>query len=304
MTVEHSVVAPRWLIITPTLAIQQWLESIRVGAAASGLNIVIEGFGAPVVELDRPDLIVTDEVDRALASGAESIVVVIPTPWSAPDALEAQGEDPSTALISASRRLAEACSLDARHRIIGSDQLLTEGAPLQLFPDLVISTPHSVSGTPSSLAKAGAAHILRDLYAAGRVSDQVSSAWPLEIFAYHTSALVDGRLGEFDLTGRPKFLVSGPYLWMPAGTWTARIRFSIDDDASQRQFRLDWGGVTEWTEQRFTPDHSGTYEMELTHIFAHAQACEVRLLIAEGCFSGRADFHGATISRAPSPSGL
>lgn len=302
MTAARFDVAPRWLVITPTLAIEHWLEATRVGAAASGLTIVIEGFGAPVVEtLTSPDIIVTDEVGRALASGAESIIVVVPTPWSAAAALEAQGEHSSTALISASRRLAEVSSLDPRHRVIGSDQL-TEGAPLQLFPDLIIGTPPSMSAAPDTTTKAAAAQVLRDLYTGGRVSDQATSVWPLEIFAYHTSALVEGRLGEFDLTGRPKFLVSGPYLWMPAGAWTARIRFSIDDDASQRQFRLDWGGVEDWTEQRCTPEHSGTYEMELTYTFAEAQACEVRILIAEGCFSGRANFEGATIRRAPSPS--
>ena len=303
MTTTTTNVAPRWLVITPTLTIEHWLEAIRVGAAASGLRVTVDGFGLTFDEtLDRPDIIVTDEVARALASGAVSIAVIVPDSGSAADAIETNGQDGATAVLSASRHMAEVSSLDANHLVIGSDQLRTEGAQIQVFPDLIISVPKAVSGSQDISTRSAKADILRDMYAQGRVSDQGSFTWPVEIFAFHPTALVEGRPGEFDLTGRPKFLVSGPYLWMPAGTWTARIRFSIDNGASKRRFRLDWGSITEWTEQHCTPEHSGMYEMELTHTFAQPESCEIRFLITEGCFSGRANFEGATIRRAPSPS--
>lgn len=299
MTAERADVAPRWLVITPNLAIEHWLEAIQTGAAAAGLHVMVDGFGAAATDaLECPDFVVTDDVARALASGAESIVIILPTPWSAPDALEARGEDYSAAIISASRLLVQVDGLDARHRVIGSDQLTVEGAPLEIFPDLIISIPPSVGALSNTPLKSAAAQVLRNLYAGGRIADGISSTWPLELFSHHASSLIEGRLGEFDLTGRPKFLVSGPYLWMPAGAWTARIRFAVDEEASGRRFRFDWGGMAEWTEQYFTPDHSGLYEMELTHTFPNPEACEVRFLITEGCFTGRADFHGVTITRA------
>lgn len=305
MTTTTEGVSTRWVVLIPSLATAHWLDAIRVGASAAGLTLLVDGFGVVSDEAAAvPDIIVIGDVSRALTSGADSLVAIVPSPGSVADALEAEGEDHATAVISASKLLAEVSSLDARYRVIGPDQLRTEGGPLQLFSDLVVSVPYSEKAPQTALAISAKSEILRQMYAHGRVSDQASFDWPIEIFSYHLSALIDGRQGSFDLTGRPKFLVSGPYLWMPAGTWTARIRFSIDDDASKRRFRLDWGGVAEWTEQHCTPDHSGTYEMDLTHTFVQAQACEVRLLITEGCFSGRAEFHGATISRGPSPSGV
>lgn len=301
MTLATTDVATRWLVITPTPMIEHWLEAIRVGAATSGLKVMLNGFGLTFDEgSDRPDIMITDDVSRALAVGAENIVALVPAPWSAPEALRANGGDDSSAVLSASRLMAEVDSLDMRHRVIGSDQLPQGGGCLQLFPDLAINVPPTENVSQDILVQSSGAKVLRDMYAHGRIGDQASFTWPVDIFSHHATALIDGRPGEFDLTGRPKFLVSGPYFWMPAGTWTARIRFSIDNDASQRRLRLDWGGVAGWTEQHCTPEHSGTYEMELTHTFSEAQATEIRFLITEGCFSGRAHFHGATISRASS----
>lgn len=301
MTSTAVSTKPRWLVITPTLGIEGWLEAIRIGAAASNLAIRFEGFGAEGDPQAHADIIVTDDVAHALAAEAETIVALVPAPWTAIDALEGLNHESSTSLIAASRQLAQVSDLDQRHRVIGSDQLRVTGAPLELFADLIVATPAPPAGSASSPARAAASHVLRDFYSTGRAPSQIASDWPVEVFSYDASALIDGRPGDFDLTGRPKFLVSGPYFWMPAGTWLARVRFSIDEAASRRRFRIDWGGTAEWTEAHCTPDHSGLYEMELSHTFAEAQACEIRLLITEGCFTGQAGFHGATVSRVPTP---
>lgn len=291
----HPSGAPRWVVITPNLAAGQWLEAVRLGAAAAGLTLALRGYGAD--ETGPADIVVTDDPALALAEGAETIVVLVPDPWTAPDAVEAAGEAYPYSMVTASRRLAQVHELDLRHRVIGHDQFPAEGTPVTLFADLVIKAPASVQTVGDGPHRAAAAAALRALYANGRAPDQLEMAWPLEFFTYHQGAMIPGRLGEFDLTGRPKFLVSGPYLWMPSGTWTATTRFSIDDDASDRRYRFDWGSVTVFTEQHCVPEHAGVYEIEVTHRFETADSCEARMLITEGCFSGHADFLGVTIRR-------
>lgn len=101
-----------------------------------------------------------------------------------------------------------------------------------------------------------------------------------------------------DLTGRPRFLVFGPYIAMPIGRWTARARFSINEEGIGRQFRLDWGTQSEWSEQMFKTDRPGIFEMELTYEWKAPAPSEIRMVIMEGCFSGEAAFMGAEIRRA------
>ena len=286
----------RWIVITPTTNRDDWFKAIEAGAQQSG-QIAIATWAAPT-DHSRPteDIVfVTDLVAAAVDDCADEIVIVMPDPGSADLAVAAEiCADLTASALPASQRLAEAADLAPRHRIIGADLIPEPGLSLELFPGLTIKTPGSqplnapVSGRP-------AAGVFQDFYAKGAPA-QVVSNWPLELLTYHEKSLIEGRLGAFDLTGRPRFLVTGPYLWMPAGTWTARVRFTLDDDAARRRFRLDWGGIEVWTEQHFKADHGGQYEMQLTHTFDRAQPCEVRLIITEGCFSGRVDFTGVTIT--------
>lgn len=294
---DHPTGASRWVVITPNLAQAAWLDALRLGVATAGLSLAIRGFGADQTE--PADIVVTDDPARAVAEDAETIVAVVPDPWTASDALEAAGEAYPFCMVTASRRLAQVNDLDLSHRVIGHDQFASEGAPVTLFDDLVIKAPASVSEPHTDPHRAAAAQALKDLYAHGRVPDQVEMIWPLEFFSYHQGAMTPGRLGEFDLTGRPKFLVSGPYLWMPAGPWTSVTRFGVDEDGSDRRYRFDWGSVTVFTEQHCVPEHAGVYEIEIAHTFETADSCEARMLITEGCFSGHADFLGVTIRRGP-----
>lgn len=288
----------RWIVITPTANRADWFDAIKLGAHLAGKDTVatwLDGYDQGRSAKDI--VVVTDDAAMALENEASDIVVLMPDPWSASEAIEATtGTEFPASAVQASQWLAQAADLAPRYRIVGSNQMHTPGAPLELFSDIIVKTPSSVSAHGGGSPRPGPAGVFRDFYAKGSPED-VASNWPLELLAYHTASLIDGRLGQFDLTGRPRFLVTGPYLWMPAGTWTAKVRFGLDDDASRRRFRLDWGGVEHWTEQYFTPDHGGNYEMELTHTFARAEPCEVRLVITEGCFTGRVDFISVMISK-------
>lgn len=285
----------RWILITPTTTRDEWFEAIQTGAEVAG-KFAVATWAAPLDHgrLAEDLVFVTDLATSAGDNGADEIVVLMPDPEFADIAMVSEtAADLSASALPASRRLAEAADLATCHRIIGADQIPSPGAPLELFPGLTIETPGSPLPHVPASGRAAAA-VFRDFYAKG-APRQVTSNWPLELLTHHQKSLIDGRLGEFDLTGRPRFLVTGPYLWMPAGTWKARVRFALDEDAARRRFRLDWGGVEVWTEQHFKADHSGQYEMELTHTFERAQPSEVRLIITEGCFSGRVDFLGVTI---------
>lgn len=127
------------------------------------------------------------------------------------------------------------------------------------------------------------------------VGQEVS--WDASLFTYDKKIVrLSAPAAELDTTGRARILVYGPYLHMPRGLWKARVRFGVDQPASQRTFRVDWGSVTEFASLNFCPHVQGVYELDLEHFWDDTSPCEVRFILMEASFDGILSFLGATIS--------
>lgn len=295
---------PRWIIITPTPEALAWRQAIDAAAADAGLTLIhADTLDNPSISEDSRTLILTDSALVATQAGAETIVAIIPDPAASIAAIQAAtGAAYHHALVEATNRLAQSAGLDPRHKVIGQVQIDCSGGSLSLFDDLTIIPPPPAAHVGGSAKEDAIAVALFELYRSGRPSSGASSLWGPDLFNFHEKALVaNGAPGEMDITGRPRFLVTGPYIVMPVGRWTAKVRFSVDDAASVRTFRLDWGSTEHWKEQSFKPRRSGVYEMTLEHQFLTAAPCEVRFVVTEGCFTGAAVFISATITRESDP---
>ncbi|NBB64009.1 hypothetical protein GVN18_32610 [Pseudomonas sp. ODNR1LW] len=124
------------------------------------------------------------------------------------------------------------------------------------------------------------------------------AVWHPALFSYDDrNAQTGPTSGELDVTGRPRFLMSGPYLVMPAGVWQAKITLKFDSDASIRRFRVDWGGVEDYATCEFSPGRSGVFEVILTYVWDRPAPAEFRLLLLEGVFHGSVVFGSAEITR-------
>jgi hypothetical protein len=295
---SHAKESLRWIVISPAPSMPEWLEAIQIGAQLAGKEVRATWLDAVNDETPVEDFfVITNDAAQAQAAEAVDIVALLLDPGSAIDGIEIETGDefPASAIL-ASQRLAETSGLAKHHRLIRSPEIQAPGEILELYSDLAIKIPQRLRAEEDGTAKGAFANVLRDLYSNGP-EHKVVSNWPVEMFSHHTSSLIGGQLGAFDLTGRPKFLVHGPYLWLPAGTWSAKVRFSVDEDACRRRFRIDWGSIEHWGEQHFTPEHAGIYEMDLTYTFEQPQPCEMRILITEGCFTGRLDLLSVTVSK-------
>lgn len=111
--------------------------------------------------------------------------------------------------------------------------------------------------------------------------------WPLDIFGYTKGADVEGGNPDFDLTGRARFLVHGPYLFMPAGLWRFTAEFLVDPqgDAAYLRFDITNSDQENVLLERF--DEPGRYEVELTGEVIQPRAVEWRVLTARPHFQGR-----------------
>lgn len=170
-----------------------------------------------------------------------------------------------------------------KERVFGPGRFA--GGAVDLFPDLRASAP-AASPSPSGPV----AEALR-LYTEGQAH------WPGALLTWNTAPTHEAGQSSFDLTGRPRIVIYGPYLVMPAGRWKAVFTLSFDDYASRYLFRTDWGGVQDYASQEFRPGRAGVFELEMIYDWAERGACEFRLLVLEGVFHGRVSVSDLTVSR-------
>jgi len=123
------------------------------------------------------------------------------------------------------------------------------------------------------------------------------TTWSPELFSYDVKSVDLARSGQpFDITGKPRFLISGPYVTMPTGFWKAKITLGFDDGASRSRFRIDWGEVESYQSQEFYPGRPGFFEIVMSHQWVDAAPAEVRLVQLEGVFDGHVTFAGVEIT--------
>lgn len=231
----------------------------------------------------------TENVAEAFASGAEhdSIAAIISMVGPGDAALLA---DPDTRHSEvASRTLLASNLIQLRSdRIFGPT--LFKAGPVELFSGLSVVAPEVPSATPYEAALA----LALESFGPARHS----AMWRRDLFSYPLPPLANEAPYTFDLTGRPKFVVFGPYLTMPPGVWTTRFDLTFDAPSTRHRYRADWGGVTEYQSVEFRPERPGRYQIELTHEWTEAAPCELRLLSMEGVFEGRVTFSGAEVGLA------
>lgn len=121
--------------------------------------------------------------------------------------------------------------------------------------------------------------------------------WSPELFLYNSRIVSGGSPGELDLTGRPRYLVFGPYVALPAGRWRATYRLTFDEKGSRLPFRLNWGRVEHFASEDFVPGRAGVFEIIQEFTWTELDPAEIRIIQLEGVFDGRMIFSGVEVSR-------
>lgn len=167
-------------------------------------------------------------------------------------------------------------------RVLGRDNFAKGTAAIA--PGLCVAMP-AFASAPSRLANALA------------VFTQKRAIWSSDILSWNVQRSTGDEGVTFDLTGRPRILVFGPYIVMPKGRWRAVFQLAFDDYAARYLFRADWGGVESYKSQEFRPVKPGVFELEMTHDWAQRGACEFRLLVLEGVFHGQVTVSDIRVSK-------
>lgn len=158
------------------------------------------------------------------------------------------------------------------------------GAPLEITPGLRITAP------PQMAARTPLAEALT-LYREDKTT------WRPEILSWQAHHARGSEGMMVDLTGRPRTLVFGPYVVLPAGRWKVLFQLSFDREAAKYLFRIDWGGVDAFSSQEFRPGRPGVFEVEVNYAWEQPSPCEFRIQVREGVFNGQMGLSDLQISR-------
>lgn len=288
----------RWIVLTPSTDDDGWRREIAHAASAAGLRAHVERTLNDIGYDDPEQVFVTEDAALALAADPSVIVAIMPEPETAPDAVaELYDLYAPHSVWHASILLARASDLAANHAIITAKDLARKPTMLRLFGDMEVIPPRSIAEASRRPAVAAAFSMYRD----GHLADATSIPWSEKLFIYDERGSRNWpEWGVLDITGRPRILVWGPYVALPAGTWRAVIRFGVDADAARREFRVDWGTPSACVSEYVKPGQPGMYEVTLDWLFGEADAAEIRLILSEGSFMGTVMFQGISVQRIPS----
>jgi hypothetical protein len=123
--------------------------------------------------------------------------------------------------------------------------------------------------------------------------DLASIIWPRELF------IVDGDLGKgltdaLDVRGGPciRPIIYGPYIHLPAGSWTARVLLGFSSEAAGHTFLVDAFSGRPLASTSFQPERAGIYTVDINFSLDEpsGQGVEIRLWIGSDYARGQVAF--------------
>lgn len=271
-----------WLVLPHTADRNAWRASLHQAAEKGGRTIV-EWDSRDEADWSQKPIFLTADAATALSiqpdpSRIAAVFGVLDV--ALPDALDVQKRHEA---VQATTDSFAQLALLPQERLFGPRYF--EHKPLEVLPELVVVPPEATNKSRTALAKALGIHV-RD-----------EAVWPVEILSWIAPFRREDDMAVLDLTGRPRFLIFGPYIVMPPGRWKARFRFAVDSYASRYLFRVDWGQVEKYSSHEFRPGQAGVYEIETVFDWRERSACEFRLILREGAFHGEVSISDLTITR-------
>lgn len=288
---QPSALTARWIVVPTFRNDIAWRGSVVAAAAEAGLHLHdLDAFPESAPFNDPKALILTADAGRAVEAGvaARDLAGVIAGPGMRLD----DADDPDAL----PPHLAVLTDLMARTALLPPDRLFRsadfDAGPVEVLPGLILRRPTLTPSSPLSPR-------LQAVTEAVALLDPIrpQAVWTPDLFNYNSRVVPGGTRGQLDLTGRPRFMITGPYITLPPGRWRATYRLTFDAKGSRPRFRVDWGAQTDYVSEEFTPGRAGVFEIVQEYDWTERAPCELRVIVMEGVFDGRMTFSGAQVSR-------
>ena len=110
--------------------------------------------------------------------------------------------------------------------------------------------------------------------------DLAAITWPRELFIVNRDS-GKGLTDALDVGGGMRILIFGPYIHLPAGSWTARVFLGFSPEASGYTFLVDAYSGGQLGSTSFQPERSGVYTVDINFSVAEpsGQGVEIRVWV-------------------------
>lgn len=285
-----SATAP-WVVVPPFRHDAAWRAAVVEAAEAAGRRVYDLDVAPEVAPMgDAGAVLLTSDASLPVQAGApaETVAGLMIGPGIRLDPNEDPDAPPQDIRV--------LTDLVGRMAILPPERIFRRrdfvAGAVEILPGLTLTPPPAVPEPPLSprlQALTDAVALLDPLHP--------HATWAPDLFNYDSRSVAGGGRGELDLTGRPRFLLFGPYIVLPAGRWRATYRLTFDERGSRHRFRVDWGRVDDWLFEEFVPGRAGVFEITQEYTLSVPAPAEIRIILMEAVFDGRMTFSGAEISR-------
>jgi hypothetical protein len=121
--------------------------------------------------------------------------------------------------------------------------------------------------------------------------DLAAIIWPRELF------IVNGDSGRgladaLDVRGGMRILIFGPYIHLPAGSWTARVFLGFSSEAAGHTFLVDAYSGGQLGSTSFQPERAGVYTVDINFSLdvPTGQGVEIRVWVWSDYARGQVAF--------------
>jgi hypothetical protein len=271
-------------------------------------------------------------LQAALVDSGRPFVVALGDPRAA---LRDLAQRPGYDLVTATRAVASSCA--AIHSLTKAPQaLVLSGAP-GFDPAAAATAIARHFGLPVALEAIAA--VIDELGTVGRMrDDQEDSGW-WQGLGERDQAIADGALQPFgadwtastgpepfiwepelffvddgspvqapasnarlvDITGRPRFVIYGPYITLPPGAWSARIVLGFSAETAGMSFLVEVFAGRQLAHTRISPTTEQIIETDLSFVIDQLadQPVQIRIVNERAAFDGRLALGYVTIAPQP-----
>jgi hypothetical protein len=279
----------RCILIGAPRQASAWRQVLSLAATEQGKSIRFLDLAPPSQHEIDDDTIYVASDPRLFSpvEGAQRVTLLIGLDhFSGLD--DISEEDARIHLIEMSRHAAQAREWGRRGQLIETG---TPG-PLVLFQDFeapALSLPPPGTGRRDQAAAKAMRFMTRD----------AKSEWDCSLFIMDTHRAPERIDHDWrDMTGPPRPLVRGPYLWAAPGQWKVKAQFLVDDDGAKQQLQIRWGPPLTPVILEVTPARSGMFEAELENRWTEADGMELTIALPHSVVSGCIAFTGCQVSQA------
>lgn len=286
------VIADLGVLLVPSIHCNAWRLALAERAAAAGWRYVDVPVGRPPeANAGERVVFVTESPQVFEGFPLDRTVVVYWTPEYTIELLRAMDPTIETLQQVVSR---------ASHYFSDADRLVRAGArgvratdTATLHPDLGVIEP---SAGPVPVQPFDPDHPLNFYWTLPTKLD-AQVTWATDLFLFPSRSAPDGGSPEISLIGKPRVLMYGPYIHMPAGRWRATCPIVADTEGRAMRIEVHWGASEIAGGYPVDIRESGRYNLAVEASVVEAKPIELRILAPRPALEGRLSVGRVSVER-------